>query len=118
MSFELIFILPLFVSLVGLGRIIIPRLKILKTLSLVEKEQPILSKIGERIKNLIFLRGFSFFQKFLKKIAILALFFHNKILQVEEKLISYLKNKDKKNKKDDFWSQIKKELKKDNNLPG
>jgi len=112
---ELIAAIILFGSLIGMGVIIFRKIPVLLTLPeiLLQKES-FISKLKERLKKLNPFRNFSyeiFLQKILTKIRIISLKIDNKISNWLQKLREkYQKNKTKE--KDNYWEEVKKEIKK------
>jgi hypothetical protein len=112
---ELIAIIILVCSLIGMGVIVFRKIPILLTLpeDLPQKES-FISKLKERLKKLNPFRNFSyeiFLQKVLTKIRILSLKADNKTFNWLQKLREKYK-KTKIEEKDNYWEEVKKEIKK------
>lgn len=122
MSYEIIATIILFGSLVGMGIIVLRKIPILAELpEVIEKpqEENFISKLKEKIKVLNPFRNFSieiFLQKILSKIRILT-------LKTESKVASWLQRlreraqKKKSKENDNYWKEIKKSTKNNQNLP-
>ena len=117
MNFELVAIIILFGSFLGMGAIISRKIPVLVELPEVparDSWKDTLSKLKEKIKTLNPFKSFSyeiFLQKFLSKIRILSLKSENKIGGLLQKLRE--KSQKKKNlENDNYWQEIKKSTKK------
>ena len=114
---ELIAVIILVCSLIGVGVIIFRKIPVLLTLpeTLVQKES-FISKLKERLKKLSPFRNFSyeiFLQKILTKVRILSLRTDNKTFNWLQKLREKAQKK-KTEKKDNYWEEVKKEIKNKN----
>ena len=111
---ELIAIIILVFSLLGMGVIILRKIPILVTLPEVvpkKKKESLISRLKKEIKKINPFRNFSyeiFLQKILSKIRILSLKAENRTFNWLQKL----REKSKKEKEnDDYWQEIKKSTK-------
>ena len=115
MNSEIVASIILLGSVFGIVGIIVRKIPVLLTLPeiLLQKES-FFSKLKERLKKLNPFRNFSyeiFLQKILTKIRILSLKTDNKTFNWLQKLREkYQKNKIEK--KDNYWEEVKKEIKK------
>lgn len=114
---ELIAVLILIGSIIGLGMILFRKIPVLVELPEIA-EKPLLGnfwqKLKEKIKNLPPFKSFSsevFIQKLLSKIRILTLRIENKIAVELQKL----REKGKKKNLDSYWQELKKSKDKENN---
>jgi len=112
---ELIAIIILVFSLLGMGVIILRKIPILVTLPEVvpkKKKESLISRLKKEIKKINPFRNFSyeiFLQKILSKIRILSLKTENRTFRWLQKL----REKSKKEKEnDDYWQKLKKSTKK------
>ena len=111
---ELIAIIILVFSLLGMGVIILRKIPILVTLPEVvpkKKKESLISRLKKEIKKINPFRNFSyeiFLQKILSKIRILSLKAENRTFNWLQKL----REKSKKEKEnDDYWQKLKKSTK-------
>jgi len=114
---ELIAVIILVCSFIGMGVIIFRKIPVLLTLPeiLLQKES-FISKLKERLKKLNPFRNFSyeiFLQKILTKVRILSLRTDNKTFNWLQKLREKAQKK-KTEKKDNYWEEVKKEIKNKN----
>ena len=112
---ELIATIILIFSFFGMGVIVFKKIPVLLTLpEILPQKESFISKLKERLKKLNPFRNFSyeiFLQKILTKIRILSLKTDNKTFNWLQKLREkYQKNKIEK--KDNYWEEVKKEIKK------
>jgi len=112
---ELIATIILVFSFLGIGTIVFRKIPVLLTLPEISTErESLISKLREKIKKFNPFRNFSyeiFLQKILTKIRILSLKADNKTFNWLQKLREkYQKKKIKE--KDNYWEEIKKEIKK------
>jgi len=112
---ELIAIITLFSSLIGMGVILFRKIPVLLTLpEILPQKESFFSKLKKRLKKLNPFRNFSyeiFLQKILTKIRILSLKTDNKTFNWLQKLREKYQKK-KIEKKDNYWEEVKKEIKK------
>ena len=108
---ELIAIITLICSLLGMGVIVWRKIPVLINLPevLPEKGEPIVLKLKRKIKELNFFRNFSyelFLQKLISKIRILTLKTDNQTFNWLQKLKERIKKK--KLGEDNYWEELKK----------
>jgi len=113
---ELIATVILIFSLLGIVIIIFRKIPVLLTLPeiTVSQEEKLIPKLKRKIKELNPLKNFSyeiFLQKALTKIRILSLKADNKTFNWLQRLREKYQKK-KTEKKDNYWEEIKKEIKK------
>ena len=112
---ELIATIILIFSFFGMGVILFRKIPVLLTLpEILPQKESLISKLKERLKKLNPFRNFSseiFLQKILSKIRILSLKTDNKTFVWLQKLREKTQKK-KLEKKDNYWEEIKKEIKK------
>lgn len=117
MSYEIVAIITLFGSLIGIGIILIRKIPILEELPEVSTEfnlKEFFSNIEERIKISSRLKTFSFeifLQKILCRIKVLTLKTENKTSYWIQKLRERSQKK-KEKANDNYWQEIKKSTKK------
>jgi hypothetical protein len=112
---ELIAIITLFSSLIGMGVILFRKIPVLLTLpEILPQKESFFSKLKKKLKKLNPFRNFSyeiFLQKILTRIRILSLRTDNKTFNWLQKLREKTQKK-KSEKKDNYWEEVKKEIKK------
>jgi len=112
---ELIAIIILVCSLIGMGVILFRKIPVLLTLpEILPQKESLISKMKKKIKELNPFKNFSyeiFLQKILTKVRILSLKADNKTFNWLQRLREKYQQK-KTEKKDNYWEEIKKEIKK------
>jgi hypothetical protein len=103
----LIFLLPFFISLLGIVKIVEQKLILFKNLKEPKKKRD-LARLRESLLKLNIFKDFSatiFVQKNLKKLAIFFLSLYNKMKEIEQRFSKKIKIKIEK---EDFWKKLKK----------
>jgi hypothetical protein len=108
-------VIVFFISIFGMGVIIIRKIPVLAHLPEVsQKKKGLLWQLRKKIEKISPFKNFSydlFLQKFLTRMRILILKIENLLFQRAQKLKENFQKK-KMEKEDDYWEEIKKEMKK------